>query len=241
MKKNIRLIGMLCLLMLISCSKENVIIQKDTINKNGLYVFFETFEKDLKNSTRVISEQDLVNNLTHLQKMGWGGSKYYPLEREALTKMLKELSSYSYAECILFNKSGTIIYSMVDEKLLSRHATSFSRDIGLIYNHSKEGNPYILETIEFPITSGNKVLFLSMPVIKNKEMQGLLVAGINAEMLPQYTSIKNTVINTENVVMFDRDKDKILTQCSSCPSIEGNKALYISFTYLNISWFIFNK
>jgi hypothetical protein len=241
MKRNFTIIGMLCVLVYISCSKENVVIRNDTVSKNGLQIFFETFDRDLKNSTRVIAEQDLVNNLTHLQKMGWGGSKYYPLEREALTKMLKELSSYTYAECILFNKSGTIIYSMVDDKLLSRHAASFSRDLGLLFNHSKEGKSYILETIEFPITSGNKVIFLSMPVMKNNEMQGLLVAGINAEMLSQYTSIKQTVLNNEGIVMFDPDKDIILTSCQTCPAVDANKTQYLPFSYLNVVWYIYNK
>jgi hypothetical protein len=241
MKKYIRIVQILCFLMCISCSKENVINKKDTVSKSGMQNFFETFEKDLLNSTRVIAEQDLVNNLTHLQKMGWGGSKYYPLEREALTKMLKELSSYTYAECILFNKSGTIIYSMVDDTLLSRHAGSFSRDLGQIYNNSKEGKSFILETIEFPITSGNKVLFLSMPVMKKNVMQGVLVAGIHAEMLPQYTSIHKTVVNNERVIMFDTEKEKILTSCQTCPSISENNDLYTLFTYLNIVWFIYNK
>jgi hypothetical protein len=240
MKRMYSSIGILCVLMFLSCSKENV-ITKVPVAKNGIQSFFETFDKDLRNSTRVIAEQDLVNNLTHLQKMGWGGSKYYPLEREALTKMLKELSSYTYAECILFNKSGTIIYSMIDDTLLSRHAGSFSRDLGQIYNNSKEGKSFILETIEFPITSGNRVLFLSMPVMKNNVMQGLLVAGIHAEMLPQYTSIKQTVINNAGVVMFDQNKDKILTQCQTCPAIDSKSEAYKPFTYLNINWFIYNK
>jgi hypothetical protein len=190
--------------------------------------FFSVFEKDLQNTARVIAEQELVKNLTHLQKMNYGGQRYYPLEREALTKMIRELSSYEYAECILLNKSGTIIYTMFDDKIFAKQADSFPATIGSLFNNGKE-SPYILDIIEFPPISGRYLLFFSIPVMRDGTMEGLIIAAVSADDIVKHAAFRGSAVDHNGLIRLNPDHAKIFTYDRSVRPGE-------EFRYRNLEW-----
>jgi hypothetical protein len=205
---------------------------------SALERFFTVFEKDMDNTSKVISEQELIKNLTHLQRMNLGGNKYYPLERESLTKMIRELASYEYSECVLINKSGMIIYSMVDDKLFSVKAETFTKHIGIIFNHAKKGTPYIFDTSVFPVLSGEHRILFGMPVIRNGDTEGVIIAALKASDAVKISGVSKSIVDSEGVIRLDANDAKILTQCEDCSSPEDLRKNYIPFNYRNLQWFI---
>ena len=221
----------------LSCTKDAV---KQTIppDISALERFFIVFEKDMANTSKVITEQELVKNLTHLQRMNFGGNRYYPLEREALTKMIRELASYDYSECVLINKSGTIIYSMIDDKLLSIKAETLTRNIGIVFNHTKAGTPYIFDTSVFPVLSGDHRILFGMPVVRGTETEGVIIAALKTADAVRVSGVTKSIIDSDGVIRLDPDDTKILTLCEECSSIEEIQKNYTPFSYRNLQWFV---
>jgi hypothetical protein len=209
-EKDMRRISILFILVITaSCGSQPVMVKTVSPDIEALSRFFAVFEKDLENTTRVIAEQELVKNLSHLQRMNFGGQKYYPLEREALTKMIRELASYNYAECVLTNLSGTIIYTMYDNTIFSKNATSYTSTFAILFNHGKEG-PYILDVIEFPKMSKRYLLFFAMPVVRNGATEGVLMAAVKSDDIVRIAKIKGSAVDNDGIVKVSADNSKVL-------------------------------
>jgi hypothetical protein len=204
----------------------------------GLSGFFTTFEKDMKNSTDSISQQDLVKSLSHLLRMDFGGSKYYPLEREALTKMINALASYQYAECILLNKSGVIIYSMYEDDMLSKKADYYPKSIGVIFNNVKSADRFILDGTAVLGSAGKKVILFGMAVNTKEGFQGVLISGIEAGKVMEYSGVRDLTVNGSGMIVLDGNTDNIAKPVSEIPEYSA-KSKKESFSYRNISWDIF--
>ncbi|HEY1405553.1 MAG TPA: cache domain-containing protein [Spirochaetota bacterium] len=217
---------------LFSCGAQQVKLPEQPSDIEPLTKFFSVFEKDLVNTARVISEQELVKNLTHLQKMNFGGQKYYPLERESLTKMIRELSSYEYAECIVLNHSGTVIYSMYDDSIFSKKAESYTNSLGILYKNGRLG-PFIFDVHEFPPMSKQYVVFFAMP-IPGDDNDGVLIAAIKAESIAKTAGIKGVFVDEEGIIRLSADHDKILTPAKNFRGKNNEK----TFRYLNIEWYL---
>src|SRR4030042_4555789 len=89
------------------------------IDITSLKGLFKLCESDLEKAKKVIIEKDLVKILSHLQKMDSGGKKYYLLEREAITSMIKSVTEGVYSDFILINRDGTVVYTMANDKLFA--------------------------------------------------------------------------------------------------------------------------
>jgi len=221
----------------LSCTKE-IVKQSIPPDISALERFFTVFEKDMANTSRVISEQELVKNLSHLLKMNFGGNRYYPLEREALTKMIRELVSYDYTECVLINKSGTIIYSMVDDKLLAVKAETLTKNIGIIFSHAKTGTPYLFDTAVFPVLSGEHRILFGMPVFRGAETEGVIIAALKTSDAVKVSGVTKSIVDSDGVIRLDPNDAKILTQCKECSSVEELRENFSPFSYRNLQWYV---
>lgn len=204
----------------------------------GLSGFFATFENDMKNSTASIAQQDLVKSLSHLLRMNAGGSKYYPLERDALTKMINELASYQYSECILINKSGVIIYSMYEDDMLAKRVEHYPKNIGIIYNNMKDADEFILDDAAVLSNSGKKIILFGMKIHTQEGFQGILISGIEIEKITGYGEIKETVVNSLGTVILDTKMDNISKQFADIPEY-STRTKKETFRFRNIVWDIF--
>jgi hypothetical protein len=192
--------------------------------------FFAAFEKDMVNTAQVIAQQELVKTLTHLQNMNSGGKKYYLLERESLTKMIQELSSYDYAECILLNHSGTVIYSMKEDSIFAKNAVSFAASLGILYKNGKDG-PYLLDSNEYPVLSGRYVVFFAIPV--PDDVDGVLLAAVAAESIATIAGIKGSFVDQNGFIRVSADPSKIMTSSVRFRGKDSEKV----FRYHNLEWF----
>lgn len=224
------------LVALLSCATtQNTVKVTDAVTDSSPDIepmrrFFDVFEKDMMNTANVIAQQELVKTLTHLQKMNFGGNRYYTLEREALTKMIRELSSYEYSECILLNRSGTVIYTMKEDKIFAKNAASFTETLGVLYKNGKEG-PFLLDTNEYPILSGHYVVFFAIPVPDADD--GVLLAAINIDSIARLTGIKGSFVDQNGMIRISSDPSKLMTASSGFRGKDSGK----SFRYHNLEWF----
>ena len=214
--------------------------------------FFSVFEKDLSNTASVISANELVKNLTHLQRMDFGGSHYYPLEREALTKMIQSLSSYTYADCFLINKSGTIIYTMFENRLLSKHAESFPNSFAILFRHAKENTPWILDVAEFPEMAGTPRLLFAVPVMRGSFMEGVLVAAMSASDIADTLKLKDRVVDRAGIVRLSPNRTELFSVLPEFASQDESTAkrdvstaegkfLLTPVTCRNLQWIVVSR
>lgn len=208
--------------------------------------FFETFEHDLVSTSKVISNNELIKNLTHLQRMDSGGSHYYPLEREALTNMIQALSSYTYADCILLNMSGTVIYTMYDNKLLAKKAESFPSSLSILFRHAKEGEPYLLDIAEFPEMAGPPRLIFAVPVKRGLETEGVLIAAITAEDTAKIIHLKGRALDQTGVVRLSAVMSELFTRIPEFQTVtasDNERKITASgtrlfpMTFRNLQWY----
>ena len=65
------------------------VILESAIDLSTLEGFFRTTESDALKAKQVVEKDKIIFNLTHLKLMNTGGRKYYLLERENITEMIK--------------------------------------------------------------------------------------------------------------------------------------------------------
>ena len=230
----------LCLIItfMSGCSKEQIVTGpvKDPVTK-----YFETFHHDMAETVKVIAEQELVKNLTHLQRMNYGGNKYYPLEREALTKMIRSLSSYPYAECILANASGMIIYSMVEDRFFSHNTEGFRTNIAPAFTQARTGNPYIVDVAEYPAKSGVFRLWYAMPVFRHGKVEGVLIAAMDTVEIQKATGVKGEILDAQGYIRVSCDltrmvqnvNDELVSQIKA----ENLPPSWIKVSHYNLAWY----
>ncbi len=235
-EKNMRRTVVFILIALLSCAtaqnpqKTSETAKETSADIEPMRKFFDVFEKDMVNTAHVIAQQELVKTLTHLQKMNFGGNRYYPLEREALTKMIRELSSYDYAECILLNKSGTVIYTMKEDRIFAKNAASFTESLSVLFKNGKEG-PFLLDTNEFPVLSKQYVIFFAIPVPDADD--GVLLAAIHTDAIARLNGIKGSFVDQNGLIRLSSDPAKLMTASTGFRGKNTGKA----FRYHNLEWF----
>jgi hypothetical protein len=214
--------------------------------------FFTRCEYDINESADIISEKELIKALSHLNHMGAGGKHYYLLEKQAITKMLNSLASYSYSECYLVDKKGKIVYTMHNDDLLGKKVSHFKTSpLNPMFFQGIKNESLIIDVTQFPAMSKTYDVYFSKPVIKNNEIHGILITAVNikyvSETLPDASKIISAATGN---IKFDIDKSKFNTQDSVYSKFQNssddiknkqvfyNNVLYLyqPFQYKSISW-----
>ncbi len=81
----------------------------------------EIILRDIGNASKIINDNDLIINLTHFQLMDQGGKKYYLLEKESISYMIRSVTLHLYQEIILVNREGTVVFTMHDDRIFAKN------------------------------------------------------------------------------------------------------------------------
>ena len=229
-----------------TCGKKEVIINEP--KESPAAGFFGVLERDLTNTAAVITNNELIRNLTHLQRMDSGGNHYYPLEREALTKMIQSLSTHPYADCFLLNASGTVIYTMYDNRLLAKNAESFPKSLSAPHRHAKAGEPWIVDTGDFPEMEGGPKLLFSIPVKRGNEIEGALIAALNEADIAAALSLKGKAVDRLGIIRLSSDASELFTAipdlnlenvtAAGIAETASGKVRLTPFAFRNLQWII---
>ncbi len=241
------------IIFLISCSNN---ISKQSEEADPLKIFFNTCVSDIGKAKKVILDNDLVKNLSHLQSMDRGGKKYYLLERESITKMLKSVTEGLYSDYILINKPGFVIYSMVKDEFFSKSIKSTLKNTALgkcHQNHELEN--YIEDSFLASERDAEKFLYFSSTVEGGNTNPGVLILEIDPQKILELAGVKSRILNLKGEVLIS-DKNKEIGKLFNHVKLINLDPVYDKtftfkadkiryrykfFKYLNIEWIILSE
>lgn len=213
-------------------------------------------ESDLRQAGRVIVERDLIKHLAHLQRMDDGGAKYYLLEREAITAMIKAVTEGVYADFILISENGTVVYTMTDNGLFARNVRSARDAEALAACHARrEPGPFIVTVPFLPARRGASYLAVSSAMSGGDTMPGTFVLMVDMEKIRGLVGEDSCILGPNGAYQvacggceintpyadFDRidlsgARDGFIPRRFALSS--GKSAEYRLFTYANLFWIL---
>ncbi|MBN2158165.1 MAG: hypothetical protein JW807_02130 [Spirochaetes bacterium] len=242
----------LCLsLILASCASA-----PSRIDITSLKNLFRVCESDLGQAGRVIVERDLIKHLAHLQRMDDGGSKYYLLERDAITAMIKAVTDGVYADFILVAEDGRVVYTMTDNGLFARSVRSARGADALAACHARrEPGPYIVTVPSLPARPDASFLAVSSPVSGGDTMPGTFILMVDMEKIRRLVGKSSCIIGPNGVYEASCCGGEIHTPYADFDRIDlsgsrngivarrferssGGSAEYRLFSYANLFWIL---
>jgi hypothetical protein len=123
--------------------------------------------------------------------MNDGGSKYYLLEKESISAMIRSTARETYHDLILVNSSGTVLYTMQNETLFRQKPSAIQSRIpplSLFFVEHEGAGPYrkiqgarlglgVITYLSTPVTSGDSVQACSFSRYMMTGRSGFPLAG----------------------------------------------------------------
>lgn len=249
-----RYIAIFCMLFAGSCTTGPALIGTDPAGGDAdrLLKFLRLCEKDLRSAKKIVADNNIVNNLSHLQRMNAGGSKYYILEKENITKLIKSVTEGIYADFILINSKGTVIYTRSNDLIFSKNVrTSLAEtplhrccELGKEEVHFEDISQLSKTAMErsfFPaisidgdeLSSGTFILQIDMPAIRAMIGSGTQILNIEGMTLvpphPDEQVSRHPEFNEIKKLCERDDGSRVLTE---------NGIYCRMLRYRDLTWFI---
>ncbi len=220
---------------------------------------FELCESDLEKAKKVIIERDLVKMLTHLQLMDNGGDKYYLLERDSITSMIKAVTAGVYSDFILINKEGTVVYTMENNGIFAKNVrTSLGRTALRSCYVNRDIKPFIASVASAPFYWDGYYIAISSEVNAPGTLAGTFILLIDMEKVQKLVGEKSVIVGSTGTYEVAGDRNKIHTAyvdfdridlSSPCSDLAvrrfsrstGGSAAYRLFNYSNLRWIIITE
>jgi hypothetical protein len=245
----------------IFCSKKQITeekIQHISPEADKLHQFFTICKSDIKKAVKVISDNKMIAVLTHLKKMDMEGRKYYLLERENLTDMIKSVTEGTYSDLILVNNSGVIIYTMINDEIFGKSVKHHYKDTALnaCFNKSTDSDLYINDVSFFPVTNGSPKLFVSLPDKIDNYVRGIFIIQIDVEIIEKLMGEKITIIGQDGKLKISKNREAILTGyiywdklniininnvTKQNFEVENKKYIYYPYNFNTLSWIVISE
>jgi len=227
-------------------------------DSDDLTRFFNICYTDIYKAMNVIADNKMIGMLTHLKKMDMEGRKYYLLERENLTKIIKSVTEGSYSDLILINSSGVIIYTMMNDDIFGKSIKSHLKDTALnrCFSKSSEIGFHIEDISMFPPKTKNPKLFVSLPDKRDDSVKGVFIIQIDVEIINSLFKKIPAIIGKDGNYRIDKNIDNISKPYNSFNKIdienitkikkqtiiiENKNYIYYPFNFNSISWIIISE
>jgi hypothetical protein len=190
--------------------------------------------------------------------MDSGGKKYYLLEREAITSMIKSVTEGVYSDFILINRDGTVVYTMTNEKLFAGNVrtTLVKSALASCYDN-RDVSPYIVRVPYLPSDAGSYIA-VSSKVGGGKSMPGIFVLIIDVKKIQKLIGERSCAIGLDGKYEIAPDQRLINTQYHDFDKIDadgprdehavhrfsrssGGSAVYRFFIYSNLVWILVSE
>lgn len=176
-----------------------------------LHAFFTLCEQDMARATAVIEKRALIDNLTHLQLMNSGGDRFYLLEREGITEMLRAVTQGNYSDFILVNGSGTVVYTMANDDLFAKNLKTYKPDSPLGRCFGGRKAPLHLEDVsEFPWSSGHYRMLIAGEVYRQGAPRGVFILQVDMEKILCAAGEGTVIASMDGLVRVDARKESLL-------------------------------
>lgn len=247
---------LLIIIISVGCSREvkNPKPSSENMDVKNLADFFKRSDKDAFMAMQVIEKHRIIQHLTHLRKMNSGGRKYYLLERDSITEMIRSVTEGIYLDYILINRHGDIIYSRSNDSLFGQDVNSGYESTPLKRCFSMRERETYFDDVS-TITPGSSVysLFVSRPVYVEESFHGILILQVDIRKIAELLESETDIISREGIVRVTGDNTRILSQHASFSRIglqtetggffrEGGSTVhFVPFNFRNISWIVLSK
>ncbi|MDA3899917.1 MAG: hypothetical protein PF637_05290 [Spirochaetes bacterium] len=256
-----RLIYFLLFFMIVSCAQpkqitkpvktqDPVVAEFVSLTRN----FINECETDLLKSSQVIGQDRLISSLSHLNFMDKGGRRYYLLEKENITTMMRRLASHPYSECLLIDRNGKIVYTMNQGEPLGKKI-SYYRETPLydIFYKAVKGESVITDVVFAPQLVRSYNMFFSHPVVDDSgAFQGVVVSAVAIGQLAKKLPDSSKIINShgrysyhshESLILGRDDLSERLVQLYSGTEFHRVREIdgiyvYQPVKYKNIEWIV---
>jgi len=235
-------------------SKQEVKQEKEPIIVKSLLDFFKRAEIDIASAGGVVVDRDLIKNLSHLQFMNGGGRKYYLLERDNISEMIRAVTIGVYHDFILINNDGKIIYTMRNNDIFGQNVRTSLRDtsIGRCFAN-RDRRIYFEDVSGISEISGDYYIFVSSEVKGKNSFPGIFILQIEIAKLLELLDKNTCIVNNDGIYKINSRSELInkpheLKDRVTPYLMEDFKertlnigSRYIScrpFKFENISWFI---
>ncbi|MCU0846540.1 MAG: hypothetical protein MUD12_01475 [Spirochaetes bacterium] len=214
---------------------------------------FSVCEADMARAGKVIISHGLVKNLSHLHRMDSGGRKYYLLEREAITRLINSVTRGLYCDYILMNSSGTVIYTMKNDRVFGKNAATQLKNSGLYKCYTESGrDAYYSDVLKVDREDGYS-LFISSR-LENGASSGIFVLQIGMARLRETVGEKSEAIGLDKKYKITADSASIQSEYGQFGRMNikglgesgvmyfldnaGAETAYSLFRHRNLEWII---
>ncbi len=252
-------LSILMLALILSCgtTPDDTDMSSADMYSHFIISFFDRYIEDLERAETVVKKNDMIQNLSHLQRMNTGGKRYYLLERKSLTALLQSITMEQYHDIILTDRGGRVLYTMHNDTLFNTVISRQDKETPLsrCYKKAIKGNIFIHEPAQYSRLSSSILIFVSFPVTIDNEPAGLLIAVIKNDLLVADKPRDLLVLNSSGdlaVTAHPQNLGKNIIPENAMPTgIHENKIFSISYNkkiyhltpviYKNINWLITRK
>lgn len=251
----------LFLLICISCSTQPVkvdvvqdAVKTDDISK--LEKFFRRSEQDSVKAGNVLQKHNIIQHLTHLRKMDSGGKKYYQLEKDDITEMIRSVTEGIYLDYILINKNGDIVYTKNNNDLFGANI-SVGFDATPIQKCFQSRSGVFFEDISFLAPSSSIYsLYISTPVFVEGSFHGVLIFQMDIKKISEILENGTEIFSRDGIIRVTPVADRIFSKYSGFQNVDLNsldskgitsfistegKIRFSKFNYKEIDWILMNK
>lgn len=262
MKKIIFLILIFPVIFL-SCSTEPVkvvTVKPVEVKKQSevdiLDAFFKRSENDSVKAGNVIQKHNIIQHLTHLRKMDRGGKKYYLLEKDDITEMIRSVTEGIYLDYILINKDGDIVYTKSNDTLFGINVNSSYNTPPVQKCFLKRSGVYFEDVSLINPASNVYSLYISTPVYIEGSFHGVLVFQVDTKKISEILNPGTEIFSRDGIIRITAAGDKIFSRYSGFQNIDMNsldnngvtssvcsdgKIRFSKFSYKDINWILMNK
>jgi hypothetical protein len=202
----------LCIIMIslaVSCATVHL---PGTTGLTSLTGLFRLCESDIEKAKRVIIGHDMVKNLSHLQRMDDGGNKYYLLERENITALLNSVTEGVYADFILVNDEGTVVYTKNSTGLFARNMGSILGNSARAWRGRDGSSPTIFGVPALKELCDGYHIAVSSRVSGGNTWSGTFILLVDMNRIQDLIGDRSFIIDEKGNYEVTRERMKINTR-----------------------------
>jgi len=224
-------------------------------NLTRLQKFFKRSELDSIRAKKVIEKHRIIQHLSHLKKMDNGRKKYYLLEKDNITEMIKSVTEGIYIDYILINKHGEIVYTKNNEELFGSNVND-GFDSPLKKCFLNRDNVFF-EDVSFILPSSKVYcLQISSPVFVENNFHGILVLQVEIKKINEILDSGTEIFSRDGVIRVTPFSERIFLKYNGYDNIkitglENNNSVFVNlpagkirfsgFNYKEITWILAQK
>ncbi len=186
--------------------------------------FFVRCGQDVNRAAKVVLDNDIIKNLTHLKMMDGGGRHYYLLERESISAMISAVTVGVYADYVLINKDGDIIYTRQNDDIFGKNVrTSLAKTPLKTCYENRDVPVFFHDVTTLNEFDGKYYILVSTKVKGGDTVPGIIILQFDVEKLRSVLDVKTDIIGFDGLYRLSGKNVTPLTPYEGYGSIGTEK------------------